>query len=103
MNNINKGGYVPPGHYPPNAPPAEGAPYAPPNAPYPPVPHGAPSPQPANYVSTHEYWGRCQHTYIHTFAYTDVCMYVYAYVHIPSPDVILELACLFIVPYLNVQ
>ncbi|XP_064552325.1 phospholipid scramblase 2 isoform X1 [Drosophila montana] len=52
MNNINKGGYVPPGHYPPNAPPAEGAPYAPPNAPYPPVPHGAPSPQPANYGFT---------------------------------------------------
>lgn len=58
MNNVNKGGYVPPGYYPPNAPPAEGgAPYGSPgNAPYPPAGHGAaPHPgaqQPVNYVST---------------------------------------------------
>ncbi|EDW19550.2 phospholipid scramblase 2 isoform X1 [Drosophila mojavensis] len=61
MNNINKGGYVPPGYYPPNAPPAEGAPYAPPasapyappNAPYPPgPPHPQPQPQPVNYGFT---------------------------------------------------
>ncbi|XP_017958067.1 phospholipid scramblase 2 isoform X1 [Drosophila navojoa] len=59
MNNINKGGYVPPGYYPPNAPPAEGAPYAPPasapyappNAPYPPGPPH-PQPQPVNYGFT---------------------------------------------------
>ncbi|KAM8709924.1 hypothetical protein ACLKA7_016688 [Drosophila subpalustris] len=52
MSNVNKGGYVPPGYYPPNAPPAEGGPYAPPNAPYPPGPHGAPTPQPVNYGFT---------------------------------------------------
>ncbi|XP_034106883.1 phospholipid scramblase 2 isoform X1 [Drosophila albomicans] len=47
MNNINKGGYVPPGYYPPNAPPADGgAPFPPPVAPYPPA---GPPTQPVNY------------------------------------------------------
>ncbi|EDV96944.1 phospholipid scramblase 2 isoform X1 [Drosophila grimshawi] len=51
MNNINKGGYVPPGYYPPNAPPSEGgAPNAPPYAPqYPPPQHGGSQPQPLAY------------------------------------------------------
>ncbi|KAH8415635.1 hypothetical protein KR222_006957 [Zaprionus bogoriensis] len=49
MNNINKGGYVPPGYYPPNAPPADGAHHgAPPHVGSP----GPGAPQPVNYGFT---------------------------------------------------